>query len=86
MVSASGIYLTLDNGLVILDASCGAAVSCLGHGHPRIKAAVAKQQEQVSYCHSFFFGTAAAEELAKELIAGTGGKMSRVFVVGSGMS
>jgi adenosylmethionine-8-amino-7-oxononanoate aminotransferase len=56
----------------------------LGHGHPRIKAAVAKQLDQVAYCHSFFFGTQGAENLAKELVDGTGGIMKRVFVVGSG--
>jgi hypothetical protein len=85
VVSASGIYLTLSTGQVVLDASCGAAVSCLGHGHPRIKAAVMKQMDEVSYCHSLFYGTQAAEDLANELCKGTGGEMSRVFVVSSGM-
>lgn len=84
VVGAEGLYLTLSNGQKILDASGGAAVSCLGHNHPRIKAAIAKQQDTVSYCHSLFFSTQAAEDLADELIRGTDGKMSRCFIVSSG--
>ena len=33
-VGGHGIYLTGANGQDYLDASGGAAVSCLGHGHP----------------------------------------------------
>jgi adenosylmethionine-8-amino-7-oxononanoate aminotransferase len=84
VTAAAGITLTLHTGQTILDASCGAAVSCLGHAHPRIKAAVARQLDTVAYCHSLFYGTRAAEELAAELVAGTGGVMGRVFVVSSG--
>ena len=85
VVSASGLYLTLSNGQKILDATGGAAVSCLGHGHERIKNAIKEQMEQVSYCHSLFFGTDAAEELAKELVQSTNGEMQKVFVISSGL-
>lgn len=84
VVAAQGLYLTLSNGQKILDATGGAAVSCLGHNHPRVKAAIAKQQDTVSYCHSLFFGTQAGEELADELVKGTNGKMARCFIVSSG--
>ena len=84
VVAAQGLYLTLSNGQKILDATGGAAVSCLGHNHPRVKAAIAKQQDTVSYCHSLFFGTQAGEELADELVRGTNGKMARCFIVSSG--
>src|SRR4051794_19909885 len=57
VVAAEGHYLTLSNGQKILDATGGAAVSCLGHNNPRVKAAIARQQDTVSYCHSLFFGT-----------------------------
>lgn len=43
-----------------------------------------KQLDTVAYCHSLFYGTEAAEELAKELVEGTGGVMGKVFVVSSG--
>jgi adenosylmethionine-8-amino-7-oxononanoate aminotransferase len=84
VIAAEGLYLTLSNGQKILDASGGAAVSCLGHGNPRVKAAIAKQMDVVSYCHSLFYSTNAAEELGEELCRGTGGEMSKVFIVSSG--
>jgi len=40
--------------------------------------------DEVSYAHSLFFVTDAGEELGKELVRGTGGKMGAVFVVSSG--
>jgi adenosylmethionine-8-amino-7-oxononanoate aminotransferase len=39
---------------------------------------------QISYCHSAFFGTDVAEELARLLVDSTGGKLSKLFVVSSG--
>jgi 4-aminobutyrate aminotransferase-like enzyme len=35
VLSAKGNFLSLDNGQKILDATGGAAVSCLGHGNER---------------------------------------------------
>lgn len=84
VVSAKGNHLVLSNGQRIFDATGGAAVSCLGHGNVRIKEAVMRQMDEVAYCHSLFFATAAGEELAKELVESTGGEMSRVFIVSSG--
>jgi adenosylmethionine-8-amino-7-oxononanoate aminotransferase len=84
VISAEGLYITLSNGQKVLDASGGAAVSCLGHGNARVKAALAKQMDVVSYCHSLFYSTSAAEELADELCNGTGGEMTKVFIVSSG--
>lgn len=84
VIAAEGLYLTLSNGQTILDATGGAAVSCLGHNHPRIKAVIAAQMDVVSYCHSLFFSTQAAEDLAKELCAGTGGLMTKAYIVCSG--
>lgn len=84
VVAAQGNYLTLSNGQQILDATGGAAVSCLGHGNARVKAAVMRQMDEVAYCHSLFFATSAAEELAKTLVDSTEGQMTRLFVVSSG--
>lgn len=84
VVGALGNYIELSNGQKILDATGGAAVSCLGHGHPRVKEAIAQQMDNVSYCHSLFFGTSAGENLGRELIDSTGGQMSRAFIVSSG--
>ena len=40
--------------------------------------------EGVAYCHSLFFATSAAEQLASLLVDSTGGQMARVFFVSSG--
>src|SRR5579871_3260577 len=84
VVGGQGLYLNLSNGQRILDATGGAAVTCLGHGNTRVKAAIASQMDVVSYCHSLFFSTACAEELATELCRGTGGIMTKAFIVNSG--
>src|SRR5256885_8061251 len=59
-----GIYLYAD-GRKIIDGSGGAAVACLGHGHPRINAAIAEQLAKVAYVHTVLFSNEAAEELAE---------------------
>ena len=84
VVGSKGNYLHLDNGQKIFDATTGAAVACLGHGNERVKAAVARQMDELCYCHSMFFSTPAMEGLADELIAGTEAKMARAFLVSSG--
>jgi adenosylmethionine-8-amino-7-oxononanoate aminotransferase len=86
VVAAEGLYLSLSNGQKILDATGGAAVSCLGHGNKRVKEAITRQMDVVSYCHSLFYSTQVAEDLAAELCAGTGGEMTKAFIVSSGES
>lgn len=44
-----------------------------------------EQLDTLSYCHTAFFGTQAAEELARLLVDSTGGKLSKLFVVNSGL-
>lgn len=68
----------------MLDATGGAAVSCLGHGNKRVKDAIMSQLDVVSYVHSATFGTDAAEKLAKALVDSTGGEMSKAYIVSSG--
>lgn len=84
IVKAKGNYLITEDGVEIFDASGGAAVSCIGHGHPRVKKAIADQLEAVEYCFSPWFTTPAYERLSKFLTESTGGAMERVFVCGSG--
>ena len=67
-VSGQGITLTDAAGKTYLDASGGAAVSCLGHGHPDVIAAMHAQIDQLAYAHTSFFTTDVAEELADVLI------------------
>jgi len=67
-VSGHGITLTDASGKTYLDACGGAAVSCLGHGHPDVVAAMHAQIDKLAYAHTSFFTTDVAEELADVLI------------------
>lgn len=85
IVKAQGNYLITEDGHSIFDASGGAAVSCIGHNHPRVKDAIKKQLDAgVEYCFSPWFTTPAYERLSKYLTESTNGAMERVFVCGSG--
>src|SRR5262249_27278247 len=64
-----GIYLHAADGRRIIDGSGGAAVACLGHGHPQINAAITEQLSKVAYVHTALFTNEAAEELAEALVA-----------------
>ena len=67
--SGSGIHIRDAAGKEYIDASGGAAVSCLGHGHPDVLAAMHAQLDNLAYAHTSFFTTQVAEELAEDLIA-----------------
>jgi adenosylmethionine-8-amino-7-oxononanoate aminotransferase len=83
-VSASGVEIVDADGRRYLDASGGAAVSCLGHGHPDVIAAVGKQLETIAYAHTAFFTTEAAERLADRLIEDAPPGLSHVYLVSGG--
>ena len=79
-----GVYLVDRDGKRYLDASSGAAVSCLGHGHPAVLAAMRAQLDRLEYAHTSFFTTEAAELLGDELIAHAPGPLSHVYFVSGG--
>ncbi|KAJ5249632.1 hypothetical protein N7489_000042 [Penicillium chrysogenum] len=83
-IGGKGCYVFLEDGTKFLDATGGAAVSCLGHGNEQVTQIIKDQMDQISYCHSAFFGTQVAEDLAKLLVDSTGGKLSKVFITSSG--
>jgi adenosylmethionine-8-amino-7-oxononanoate aminotransferase len=83
-VSGSGVWLTDSTGKQYLDASGGAAVSCLGHGHADVLAAMHAQIDQLAYAHTSFFTTQVAEDLAQHLIDRAPQGMSRVYFVSGG--
>ena len=88
VVSGSGITLTDAQGKAYIDASGGAAVSCLGHGHQDVRAAMHAQIDEIAYAHTSFFTTRVAEELADTLIAtapsGLNTPDSKVYFVSGG--
>ncbi|WP_372840288.1 aspartate aminotransferase family protein [Phaeovulum sp.] len=81
---ALGQQITDVAGRSYLDASGGAAVSCIGHGDPRVVAAVSKQIAQLDYAHNGAFTSQPAEELATHICNAAGLGMTRVYFVGSG--
>lgn len=83
-VSGQGITLVDASGKTYLDACGGAAVSCLGHGHPDVLAAMHAQMDRLAYAHTSFFTTDVAEELADVLIASAPAGMSHVYFVSGG--
>jgi adenosylmethionine-8-amino-7-oxononanoate aminotransferase len=83
-VSGQGVFLTDAQGKTYIDASGGAAVSCLGHGHPDVLAAMHAQIDRVAYAHTSFFTTEVAEELADKLISTAPQGMSHVYFVSGG--
>jgi adenosylmethionine-8-amino-7-oxononanoate aminotransferase len=83
-VSGKGITLTDRDGKAYLDASGGAAVSCLGHGHPDVIAAMHAQIDRLAYAHTSFFTTEVAEELADTLVAGAPAGIGHVYLVSGG--
>jgi adenosylmethionine-8-amino-7-oxononanoate aminotransferase len=83
-VSGDGVFLTDAAGKQYLDACGGAAVSCLGHGHPDVLAAMHAQIEKLAYAHTSFFTTEAAEALADQLARTAPRGMDRVYFVSGG--
>ena len=83
-ISARGVTVTDREGRQYIDASGGAAVSCLGHGHPDVIAAMHAQIDEIAYAHTSFFSTEVAEELADMLIADAPPGMSHAYLVSGG--
>jgi adenosylmethionine-8-amino-7-oxononanoate aminotransferase len=82
--SGAGVILRDADGKEYIDASGGAAVSCLGHGHPGVLAAMHAQLDQLAYAHTSFFTSQVAEELADDLVAHAPAGLGHVFYVSGG--
>lgn len=54
-VAAQGIYFDLEDGRRIIDAVGGAAVACIGSGHPTVVEAIREQAGKVNcmFCLTF---------------------------------
>jgi adenosylmethionine-8-amino-7-oxononanoate aminotransferase len=83
-VGGQGVYLTDAENRRYIDASGGAAVSCLGHQHPDVIAAMHAQLDSLAYAHTSFFTTEVAEALGDELLAHAPANMSHVYLVSGG--
>ena len=83
-VRGEGIFLIDENGRRYIDACGGAAVSCLGHGHPEVVAAIAEQTERLEFIHTGFFTSEAAEDLAAMVAEMSPGTLDRIWYTSSG--
>ncbi|TGR77477.1 aminotransferase class III-fold pyridoxal phosphate-dependent enzyme, partial [Mesorhizobium sp. M2D.F.Ca.ET.223.01.1.1] len=79
-----GIELFDSDGRAYIDASGGAAVSCLGHGHPDVIAAMHRQADTLAYAHTSFFTSDIAEALADRLVADAPAGISHAYFVSGG--
>ncbi|MEM7173512.1 MAG: aminotransferase class III-fold pyridoxal phosphate-dependent enzyme, partial [Pseudomonadota bacterium] len=79
-----GPYIVDSQGKRYLDGSGGAAVSCLGHSHPAVIAAIKAQVDQLPFAHTGFFANQPSEDLADLLIADAPSGLERVYFVSGG--
>jgi len=83
-VSGHGITIRDSAGKEYIDASGGAAVSCLGHSHPDVLRAMREQVDKLAYAHTSFFTTQVAEELADDLVAHAPAGIGHVLFLSGG--
>lgn len=83
-VRGQGVWLYDQEGRAYLDGSGGAAVSCLGHNHPDVQAAMHAQIDALAYAHTSFFTTEVAEELAGMLVDDAPAGTSHAYFVSGG--
>ncbi|KGD83924.1 hypothetical protein HA47_09215 [Pantoea stewartii subsp. indologenes] len=81
---AQGAYIYDTNGKQYLDACGGAAVSCLGHAHPDVLAAMHRQIDQLAYAHTSFFTSDTVEQLADHLTHHAPGDLNYAYFVSGG--
>jgi adenosylmethionine-8-amino-7-oxononanoate aminotransferase len=83
-VRGEGIWVIDSEGRRYLDASGGAAVSCLGHSHPSVIQAIQRQAALLPFAYSHFFTSEPLEELAAMLVEAAPSGMDKVFFVCGG--
>lgn len=83
-IRAEGGHIFDADGKRYYDGSGGAAVSCLGHNHPKIVAALKAQLETLDYAHTSFFSNGPMEDLADFLVASAPTKMAKAYFVSGG--
>ncbi|WP_276199914.1 aspartate aminotransferase family protein [Chelatococcus sp. XZ-Ab1] len=83
-VAGEGPYVIDSVGRRYLDASGGAAVSCLGHSHRSVIEAIKAQLDALPYAHTSFFTNEPAEALAEHLTQRAPAGISHVYFVSGG--
>jgi adenosylmethionine-8-amino-7-oxononanoate aminotransferase len=79
-----GVYVIDTEGKRYLDASGGAAGSCLGHSDADVIQSIKDQIDRIAYIHSSFFTNSPAEALAEYLVGEAPGDLDWVYFVNGG--
>jgi adenosylmethionine-8-amino-7-oxononanoate aminotransferase len=83
-VRGEGCYLYDRDGKRYLDASGGAAVSCLGHSDRAVVEAIQRQLGKLAFAHTSFFTNEPMEALADALIARAPKAFDKIYFVSGG--
>ena len=83
-VHGEGIWITGKDGHRVIDGSGGAAVACLGHGHPHVIAAMKKQIDDLCYAHTALYSCESAERLADMMVGHAPGGLTHAYFCSSG--
>jgi adenosylmethionine-8-amino-7-oxononanoate aminotransferase len=83
-VRGEGAYLFDRDGKRYLDASGGAAVSCLGHSDAAVVKAIQEQLARLPFAHTSFFTNEPMEALADALVARAPAPLEKVYFVSGG--
>ena len=83
-VSGDGPYIIDQDGKRYLDASGGAAVSCLGHSRRDVVEAIQAQLDRLPYAHTAFFTNQPSEELAEQLTGHAPDGLAHIYFVSGG--
>ena len=83
-VRGDGVYIVDSQGNRYLDACGGAAVSCLGHSHPKVIASIKQQLDRIAFAHTGFFTSEPSEQLADFLIQRSPQGIGHVYFVSGG--
>jgi len=81
---AEGVFLWDTDGRRYLDATSGAVVTNIGHGNPRVLAAMAAQANKVTFAYPRFFESDDSILLADRVCALAGDGFDRAFFVSGG--
>ena len=83
-VKGEGVYIVDSQGNRYLDACGGAAVSCLGHSHPKVIESIKQQLDSIPFAHTSFFTSQPSEQLADFLVQRAPQGIEHVYFVSGG--
>ncbi|HME39305.1 MAG TPA: aminotransferase class III-fold pyridoxal phosphate-dependent enzyme, partial [Steroidobacteraceae bacterium] len=84
IVRGKGSYLFDAAGKSYLDGSGGPAAFCLGHAHPEVNAAIARQLDEIACAYRYLFTSSALEALTETVLRLCGGEFQDIVYTGSG--